>query len=154
MSATSLTRAVRRKRHAPWVAATAFFRQVLQRRDDEGEPLTDCLTCTNWFRSRAGTDGMLAADSDALGIERSLDPEAYEVTFFVVYDPREDLVYRIEAPYCVTRDETVREQLTTQMLAEIARERGPPLAVGKADELARIDRDGKQTLRERIETSF
>jgi hypothetical protein len=36
----------------------------------------------------------------------------------------------------------------------VARERGPPLAVGKADKLARIDRQGKQTLRQRIETSF
>jgi len=154
MSAKSLTRAVRRKRNAPWVDDTAFFRQVLQRRDDDGEPLSDCLTCTNWFRSRAGTDGMLAADGDALGIERSLDPEAYEVTFFVCYDPRTDLVFRVEAPYAFTKDPDCRERLTRQILHDVATEQGPPLAVAKADELARIDRQGSEELTRRIEREF
>jgi hypothetical protein len=153
-SSKALTRELRRSLGAPWVNDEAFFRRVLERTDSEGELKTDALTFTSWFRSRAGTDGVLADGTLSLEHTRTLDDEAYEVTFFVVYDPREDLVYRIEAPYCVTRDETVREQLTTQMLAEIARERGPPLAVGKADELARIDREGKRTLRQRIETTF
>lgn len=38
--------------------------------------------------------------------------------------------------------------------AETAREHGPPLAVGKANELARTDRQGKQTLRDRIGATF
>ncbi len=150
----ALTRELRRKLGAPWVDDEAFFRRVLERTDEDSELRTDQLTFTNWFRSRAGTDGVLADETLSLEHTRSLDDEAYEVTFFVVYDPREDLVYRVEAPYCVTRDERVRERLTTQILAEVARERGPPLAVGKADELARIDRDGKRTLRKRIETTF
>lgn len=150
----ALTRELRRKLGAPWVDDEAFFRRVLERTDESGEVRTDALTFTNWFRSRAGTDGVLADGTLSLDHERTLDDDAYEVTYFVVYDPREDLVYRAEAPYCVTRDETVREQLTTQILAEVARERGPPLAVGKADELASIDREGKRTLRERIETTF
>ena len=150
----ALTRELRRTLGAPWVNDEAFFRRVLERTDDEGELRTDALTFTNWFRSRAGTDGVLADGTLPLAHDRRLDDAAYEVTFFVVYDPREDLVYRVEAPYWVTRDEQVREQVTTQMLAEIARERGPPLAVGKADELASIDRQGKRTLRRRIETTF
>ncbi len=150
----ALTRELRRTIGAPWVNDEAFFRRVLERTDEDGELRTDALTFTNWFRSRAGTDGVLSDGTLSLEHERALDADAYEVTFFVVYDPREDLVYRVEAPYCITRDETTREQLTTQILAEVARERGPPLAVGKADDLARIDREGKRTLRERIETTF
>jgi len=150
-STKAITRAVRDATNAPWANDNAFFSRVLARRDDEGELLTDSLTFTNWFRSRVGTDRIVAADADALGLERSLDPESYEVTFFVVYDPRDDLCYRIEAPCAFTRDEETREHLRMQILHEVAAEQGPPLAVAKADELARIDAGANEQLRRRIE---
>jgi len=150
----ALTRELRRKVGAPWVNDQAFFRRVLERTDGDGEPLTDSLTFTGWFRSRLGTDGVLGDGPIQLDHERSLDGEAYEVTFFMVYDPRDDLVYRVEAPYAFTRDEATREKLTRQFLGAVARERGPPLSVGKADELAKIDRQGKETIRRRIEHVF
>ncbi|WP_226010705.1 DNA double-strand break repair nuclease NurA [Halomicrobium salinisoli] len=151
----AITRAVRDAQgSAPWANDAAFFTKLLEQRDDEGERVTDSLTCTNWFRSRVGTDSVMAADGDALGVERDLDPEAYEVTFFVVYDPREDILYRVEAPYGVTRDEETRDAITRQVLADVAAERGPPLAVNKADELARIGRDEKAALKEEIERRF
>ncbi|MFB6088014.1 MAG: DNA double-strand break repair nuclease NurA, partial [Haloarculaceae archaeon] len=153
-TAKSLCNLVRKKANAPWANDAAFFARVLERRDDDGERATDALTFTNWFRSRVGTDAALAADGDALGIERELDPELYEVTFFVVYDPREDLLYRVEAPYAFTRDEETRERLQLQILRDVAAERGPPLAVSKADELAHIDRQAKAQLRQRIEREF
>jgi len=150
----AITRELRRVVGAPWVDDEAFFRRVLERPGEDGSPRRDALTFTSWFRSRVGTDGVLVDGAISPEYERSRPEADYEVTFFVVYDPRSDLVYRIEAPLAVTRDETVREALTTQLLAEVAREQGPPLAVGKADELARIDRQGKETLRERIEATF
>jgi len=151
----AVTRTLRDALGAPWVDDDAFFRQVLQRVDDDGEPRTDALTFTNWFRSRVGTDA-LVADPGTLDLdhERALDPEAYEVTFMVVYDPRVDLVFRVEAPYGVTADAETRAALTDQVLAAVAAERGPPAAVGKADALARIDREGKAALRRRIEREF
>ncbi|MEF8812893.1 MAG: DNA double-strand break repair nuclease NurA [Halovenus sp.] len=149
----ALTRALRDETGAPWVDDDAFFRHVLERRRD-GQRLTDALTFTGWFRSRVGTHGVLDGDTLELAHGRSLADEAYEVTFFVVYDPREDLVYRVEAPYALTRDDQLREQLTTQLLSEVAAERGPPRAVGKADALARIGREEKETLRRRIEREF
>jgi hypothetical protein len=150
----AVSRELRRVVGAPWVDDEAFFRQVLERTDDRGDPRTDALTFTGWFRSRVGTDGVLAGEELDTDHDRTLDDSAYEVTFFVVYDPRDDLVYRVEAPHAFTADPALREQLTTQMLSSVAGERGPPLAVGKADELARIDRQGKQTLRRRIEREF
>jgi len=153
-SAKGLTQAVRRKANAPWVDDNAFFRRVLERRDDDGDLRTDALTCTNWFRSRGGTDAVMAADGAALGIERELDPELYEVTFFVVYDPRTDLVFRVEAPYAFTREEDRREKLTQQILHDVANAQGPPLAISKADELAGIDRQGSEELTRRIEREF
>ncbi|WP_436933927.1 DNA double-strand break repair nuclease NurA [Halovenus marina] len=150
----AITRLLRSKTGAPWVDDDAFFRHVLERHDDDGERLTDALTFTRWFRSRVGTHDVLNGDRLDLDHERSLPDEAYEVTFFVIYDPRDDLIYRVEAPYAVTRDEQTREQLLTQTLSEVASERGPPRAVAKADELARIGREEKQTLRRRIEREF
>lgn len=154
-SSKAITRIVRRQQgNAPWANDAALFRQVLERHDEDGERLTDALTFTNWFRSRVGTDEVLSTRGDALGIERELDPEAYEITFFVVYDPRDDLLYTVESPYGITRDEDTRDAITRQVLADVAAERGPPLAVAKADELARIGGDGKGALREEIEQRF
>jgi hypothetical protein len=148
-----ITRAVRSSTTAPWVNDSSFFSKVLERRED-GDLETDDLTFTNWFVSRCGTDRIFSMQGDALGIERSLDPEAYEVTFFVIYDPRDDLVYRIESPYAFTQDEDMRENLTMQLLADVAAQRGPPLAVEKADELARISRQEKSALQDQLASTF
>jgi len=150
----AITRELRGKTGAPWVDDEAFFRRVLERPDEHGKPRTDALTFTGWFRSRVGTDATLSDGTLAVEFDRTLEDDAYEVTFFVIYDPRDDLVYRVEAPYAFTREEGMREDLTRQLLSAVAAERGPPLAVEKADELARIDRQGKKTLRRRIEREF
>jgi hypothetical protein len=159
----AITRAVRETTDAsaPWTNDAAMFTRLLERGeyvdDVDGERWerdTSALTYTNWFRSRAGVDRPLSVDGDALGIDRELPPEAYEVTFFVVYDPRDDLLYRIEAPYAVTRDRETRERLTIQLLQDVAVAHGPPTIVGKADELARISAPEKRSLRETLETRF
>jgi hypothetical protein len=162
-----ITRTLRdRGVEAPWVDDAAMFRRVLDptggpdgpaasgpdEPDEEGR--TDRLTFTSWFRSRGGTDRTMASDGDALGIERRRDPADYEVTFFVVYDPRERVVFRVEAPYGVTRDEAVRDRLTRQVLRDVAAARGPPAAVAKADALARISRGETAAIRERFEEQF
>lgn len=152
-AANGLTRALRQKTAAPWANDNALFEHVLSRWE-RGDRRTDALTFTNWFRSRIGTDRVLSTAGDALGIERSLAPAAYEVTFFALYDPRTELLYRVEAPYVVTRDPDRRERLTQQIVADVAAERGPPSAVGKADALARIDAAGKEQLRDRIGREF
>jgi len=149
----AITQTLREKTGSPWVDDAAFFRRALAPRDDRSE----ALTFTTWFRSRVGTDGLLADGEFAggpFGGTRALGEGAYELTFFVIYDPREDLIYRVEAPYAFTRDPATRERLTRHALSAVATERGPPLAVGKADDLARISRDGKRALRRRIEHAF
>jgi hypothetical protein len=150
----AITRAVRKKARAPWADDAAFFKRVLRRTDGEGEPLTDQLTFTNWFVSRCGIDRPLSAEGDAFGLERTRPLEAYEVTFFCVYDPREELLFRIEAPAVFTRDPETREALTMQLVRDVAHEGGPPLSVAKADELARISREEKAALTRAIERQF
>jgi hypothetical protein len=145
----------------PWATDAAMFTRLLERGEyvddvdgDRWERDTSALTYTNWFRSRGGVDRPLSADGDALGVARELAHEAYEVTFFLVYDPRDDLIYRIEAPYAFTRDAETRERLTMQLLQDVAVAHGPPTIVEKADELARISRPEKRSLRETLENQF
>jgi hypothetical protein len=135
-----------------WRDDTAFFRQLLEREDPERQDRrTDVLTCTNWFLSRAGADGSFASDAeDPLGVGRERDPAEYEVTFCMVYDPRLDVCYRLEAPRALTADEDRRERVTRQLLSEIASERGPPAAIQRADHLARIDAREKAALQRRL----
>ena len=146
----------------PWTDDAAFLASLLERRErrgtaTEGGPTrgvegrrTDELTFTNWFVSRGGVDATVAADGDAYGIERELDPTLYEKCFFAVYEPQTDVLYRVETPYAFARDEGVREAITRQLLGDVAANRGPPEAVAKADELARISAREKSSLREKF----
>jgi len=138
---------------APWPDDAALFTRLLERRED-GELLTDELTFTTWFHSRGGADRHMAAAGDALGVDRKLGPELYETTFFVLYDARTDVLYKIEAPYAFTRDPNLRRDLATQVVADVATSRGPPEAVAKADELARISSGEKASLRRKFEEQF
>ncbi|MCH7661780.1 MAG: DNA double-strand break repair nuclease NurA [Euryarchaeota archaeon] len=150
-SSRAITRALGTKDvPTPWTDDTAFFIHLLEQREGD-ERVRNELTYTNWFVSRGGTDRTFAAGGDALGFERRHPDEEYEVTFFVIYDPRDDVLYKAEAPYGVTKDEVTREALQTQMLSEVASQRGPPEAVAKADELARISAREKEGLRRMIE---
>ncbi|WP_144921499.1 DNA double-strand break repair nuclease NurA [Halorubrum salsamenti] len=170
-SSGTIVRALARKGvEPPWPDDTALFTRLLERREGDGpagggarggnasagrdDRVDDELTFTTWFRSRGGADATMAADGDALGIDRALDPELYEPAFMVVYDPRTDVTYKLEAPYAFARDPSVRDRLTRQVLADVATTRGPPEAVGKADELARIAATEKAALRRKFEERF
>ncbi len=164
-----LVRTLAEKTAVPWANDAALFTRLLERRDDgavtasdagEGTPAPgaarddDDLTFTSWFVSRGSSDEPMSAGGDAMGIERRLAPAAYEVTFCYLYDPRTDVAYKIEAPRAVTSDPKTREALTTQLLSEVAAQRGPPEAIEKADELAKITSQEKTSIRRKFEESF
>jgi hypothetical protein len=136
----------------PWVNDVALFARLLGRREP-GEDPPDDLRWTNWFVSRLGADGAFAGEAD-LGVERSLRPEAYEVAFFVVHDPRTELTFKVELPAAFARDADVRSRVRRHVLSEVAAEAGPPTAVAKADSLARMDRTDKESLRRRLAEAF
>ena len=173
----TIVRALGRKGvESPWPDDTALFTRLLERREAGGgqaegdggsagregefgrstssDRIDDELTFTTWFHSRGGPDGTMAEDGDALGIDRELDRVLYEPTFMILYDPRTDVTYKLEAPYAFTRDEATRDRLTRQVLAEVATTRGPPAAVKKADALARISATEKAALRRKFEERF
>ncbi|WP_435063133.1 DNA double-strand break repair nuclease NurA [Halobaculum sp. EA56] len=149
-----VTRTLDRKGvEAPWPDDAALFTRLLERRAD-GERDDDAITFTSWLRSRGGSDRPLASDGDPLGVERRLDPAGYEVTYMHVYEPREDVLFKVEAPAAFTADAETRERLTRQVIGEVAAEAGPPRAVAKADELARIGVGETEALRRKFEERF
>ncbi|WP_458209563.1 DNA double-strand break repair nuclease NurA [Haladaptatus sp. NG-SE-30] len=157
ISSRSLVDTLRKKTTAPWAHDAALFSQILERGefvDGEFERRTDELSFTNWFVSRMGPDAVFAPDDDTLEIDRELTPESYEVSFFVVYDPRDDIAYKIETPRAFAEDDDLRERIERQVLKEIAVNRGPPLAIQKADSLARIGTNERRSLIEKLEATF
>ncbi|WP_435175962.1 DNA double-strand break repair nuclease NurA [Halorussus sp. AFM4] len=140
----------------PWAHDAGLFAHLLERRelvDGEFERLTDELTLTNWFVSTGGMDAFFA-EPDSPHLDRGLDPEDYRVTFCVVYDPRRDLIFKVEAPLVFTRNRETRERIERQVLSEVAVRRGPPQAVAKADDLAAIDRNSAGSLVRAFERSL
>ena len=142
---------------SPWASDTAFFSQVLEQRervDGEYRRVRDELSWTGWFSSRLGADGVFSGPAAELGVDRERGPTDYEVTFTVVYDPRTDLVYKVELPGAFGRDPSVRADVERYVLREIAAERGPPRPIAKADELARIGAEQKAEIVRRLELAF
>ena len=133
----------------PWSEDGTFFSRILG-----GDAGTHRLRFTNWFVSHGGTDGTFAGRADPLGVQRRLDSSAYAVAFFIVFDPRDRLVYRVETPHGIATDPERRERIRRHVLMEVAARRGPPEAIEKADELARISLDEKEAIRRRIETEW
>jgi len=147
-----LLRALDGSHPTPWADDVALFTHLLERRED-GERITSELSWTNWFVSRLGADGAFARDGDP-GVERARDPADYEVAFFVVFDSRHDQAFRVELPAGFARDEATREAVRRHVLAGVAAAGGPPHAVAKADEMARVGADEARALVRELETAF
>ncbi|MFB6086432.1 MAG: DNA double-strand break repair nuclease NurA [Halodesulfurarchaeum sp.] len=144
-------------RPSPWASDAALFTQILEQRERGGRPderVTDELTWTGWFRSRLGADGVFAGPEAELGVERDRPATDYEVAFFVVYDPRTDLLFKIELPAGFAEDPAIRSTVEQAVLRGVAAERGPPLPIAKADELARIGSEEKTEIVRRLEVAF
>lgn len=126
----------------PWASDLDLFCHILEDRN-EGERRTDRLTWTNWFRSRLGADATYTRE-DVGGGERPAT--AYEIAFFVVYDPRTDVAYKVELPWGLAATESIREAVQTHVVREVAAEAGPPAAIARADSLARIGHEETDAL--------
>ncbi len=140
-----LTRTLRRSGlPAPWRNDAGLFRRILA---PAADPESGTLAYTNWFHSRAGTDGSFTADGGILELDV---PSGAGVTFMTILDPRDGAIYRVEAPAWVTADAERRDRVTGMVLRGVAAERGPPRAIAKADGLARIGRGERRSLRDVI----
>ncbi len=122
-----------------WSSDAQFIKAVLS------DTPKDALGFTNWFvqqeYSLPERQGEAPVGFDIFKRLKSFDlklaARAYHVCFFYVYDPRVKAVLKIEAPRIIFERHDP-EQLRAKILSEIARGKGVPPAIRKADSRARI----------------
>jgi hypothetical protein len=129
----------------PWVTDTAFFAELLGEQTDRHQ-----LVYTNWFRSMLGPDAAIDQLPDVVDAPLSGEVSDLRRCFMMVYDPRDAIVYRVDAPSAIVDDPTAREQIDQLVLQSVAVEGGPPTVIRRADHLARIDRSEKARLKRRF----
>jgi hypothetical protein len=69
-----------------------------------------------------------------------------------VRTPKTGNVFRVETPALFLTDETRREQVRLKALKEIARKGNVPGAIARADRIARISPDNRETIRDSLQT--
>ena len=129
----------------PWVTDTAFFAELMGEESGPHE-----LVYTTWFRSNLGPDRAVAQLPAVVGVELTGAAAGLQRCFMMVYDPREAVVYRVDAPAALVEDPTRRQQIEQTVLQSVAVEGGPPTVIRRADHLARIRRGEKTRLKRRF----
>ena len=132
----------------PWLRDHQFVGEVLR------DPSLDHLTYTSWFvqqrvELRGESFGLLEPVEDELDHGQPAD---YRRAFAYVRTPKTGNVFRIETPVLFLRDEERREQVLLKALKEIARQGDVPRAVARADRIARISPDNRETIRDTLQT--
>ncbi|KKH48145.1 nuclease [Methanosarcina sp. 1.H.T.1A.1] len=103
------------------------------------------ITYTNWFlqpnrfyeKLLNGTSPLAAGDTLQQKLRHKFSPEDYALCFFMLYVPSTDVVFKVEAPYGLIKDDSLRMQITKKVLFDLSLH-GFPLTLTKADHLAKI----------------
>jgi len=115
------------------------------------------ITYTNWFiqpnrfyeRMLNGTSPLAAGDTLQQKLRHRFPPEDYALCFFMLYVPLKDVIFKVEAPYGLIKDDFLRMQITKKVLFDLSLN-GFPLTLTKADYLAKI----RKVEREEIDKFF
>jgi hypothetical protein len=170
---------VRKKKEAfdlPWMLDAQFFRNLLSpSKVDNGSgngngakstkngkngkhnARNTYITYTNWFlqpnrfyeRMLNGTSPLAAGNILQQKLRHSFSPEDYALCFFMLYVPSKDVVFKVEAPYGLIKDDFLRMQITKKVLFDLSLY-GFPITLTKADTLAKI----RKVEREEIDKFF
>ncbi len=111
------------------------------------------ITYTNWFlqpnrfyeRLLNGTSPLAAGDTLQQKLRHRFSPEDYALCFFMLYVPSKDVVFKVEAPYGLIKDDFLRMQITKKVLFDLSLY-GFPLTLTKADHLAKIRKVERQEI--------
>jgi hypothetical protein len=123
----------------PWLRDSQFFKNVLSPGKDEGKG-SRWITYTNWFlQPNQFYENMMDSTSLVLDMDlkHEFPKEDYAITFFMIFVPSIDVLFKIESPYGITKDEQMRDRITRKVLHDIA-VNGIPMTLSKADSLAKI----------------
>ena len=141
----------------PWVMDAQFFKNVLSspRNVEEKSRYNRYITYTNWFmQPNQFYERMLGTTSPLVKekLRAKYPQEYYSLTFFVVYVPSKNLLFKIEAPYGLTQDEEMRNIITRKVLYDIAVSEIPG-TLKKADSIAKIQVSERKQIIDRFRYS-
>jgi hypothetical protein len=116
-------------------------------------PRSAYITYTNWFlqpnrfyeKMLNGTSPLAAGDMVQQKLRHRFSPEDYALCFFMLYVPSKDVVFKVEAPYGLIKDDFLRMQITKKVLFDLSLH-GFPLTLTKADHLAKIRKVERQEI--------
>jgi len=158
----------------PWMLDSQFFRNLLSPNKVDGPAgqghegrnsnlngkngkyngsRNTYITYTNWFlqpnrfyeRMLNGTSPLAAGDAFQQKLRHKFSPEDYALCFFMLYVPSTDVVFKVEAPYGLIKDDFLRMQITKKVLFDLSLH-GFPLTLTKADHLAKIRKVERQEI--------
>lgn len=137
----------------PWVRDHQFVSEVL-RHDN-----LDYLTYSSWFVQRGQEIGgqLYEVLQPLAGKLNHGTPSDYRRAFCYVRLPRDGGIFRIEVPYLMIQDKQSRHETRLKALKEIAQRRGVPRVINRADRIARIGQENRDTIEnmiERTESSY
>ncbi|MDD3042824.1 MAG: DNA double-strand break repair nuclease NurA [Methanosarcinaceae archaeon] len=146
----------------PWMLDSQFFKNVLSPDKNffgEGEqgrerrrPDNTFITYTNWFlQPNRFYERMLKESSPlaARNLKHKFPAEDYAVCFFMAYLPSKDVLFKIEVPHGLIKDEELRNSITRKVLFDLALYNFP-ITLTKADHVAKI----RKVEREEIDKQF
>ncbi|NLV15555.1 DNA double-strand break repair nuclease NurA [Haloarcula argentinensis] len=133
----------------PWTRDHQFMGEVLR------DSSLNHLTYTSWFVQeelplRNQSFDLLSSIESRLSHGDASD---YRRAFFYLRLPKTGDVLRVEAPYLMVRNQDRRRAIQYKTLKEIAKKQGVPGAVGRADRIARITSENRETIRNMIRSS-
>jgi hypothetical protein len=153
----------------PWVLDTQFFKKILSIKSTRSSqifsskeldskntftsPLAKSangyISYTNWFHQPNKFYEKLLKRTSPFAADELLrhkfPPEDYAVCFFMVYDPAKNIVFKIEAPYGLIKDEKIRQDIQKKVFFDISINRFP-LTLTKADSIAKIRKAEKKEI--------
>ncbi|AKB73664.1 hypothetical protein MSLAZ_0403 [Methanosarcina lacustris Z-7289] len=158
----------------PWMLDAQFFRNLLSPHKVDGKSglgpdgrysknngkngkyngsRNAYITYTNWFlqpnrfyeKLLNGTSPLAAVDAVQQKLRHKFSPEDYALCFFMLYVPSTDVVFKVEAPYGLIKDDLLRMQITKKVLFDLSLH-GFPLTLTKADHLAKIRKVERQEI--------
>ncbi len=141
----------------PWVLDAQFFKNLLSssRHGEEKSTHNRYITYTNWFmQPNQFYERMLGTTSPLVKekLRAKYPHEYYSLTFFVVYVPSKNLLFKIEAPYGLTKEEEIRDIITRKVLHDVALNE-IPATLKKADSIAKIQVSERKQIIDRFRYS-
>ena len=126
----------------PWPQDDQFMSDVL----DTDSP--EEVTFTSWLvKTKLSGSGEDVEPIRGFEIDDDREYRDYRRAFFYVRLPQDRVVFRIEAPLMMVRDESDRMRLQRKALKEVVDSSGPPAVIERSDGRANISMDNAEYLK-------